>query len=233
MEETFDCLVGGAGEQQKRFTLHNDFFIPRSEFFTAARSAAWNKDPLKPTTLDDADDDPEVFANYMRSFYLGNASFLPDSEKAGFQPLIKAYVLADKLGDLMTANMVIDRIITYSDEVFRLPSIDEVHLAYSSTASGSPLRALFCDHFIHEAGAQYLIDKKLSEIDRDFFQDIAVRYLSIKRTKGIAKMSVGDAFGKSISTNDTCHLFHQHNKNHPRTPCMPSPSTSVEVVDID
>jgi hypothetical protein len=231
MEETFDCLVGGAGEQQKRFTLHNDFFIPRSEFFIAARSAAWNKDPLRPTTLDDADDDPEVFANYMRSVYLGNANFLPDSEKAGFQPLIKAYVLADKLGDLMTANMVIDRIISYSDEVFRLPSIDEVQLAYSSTASGSPLRALLCDHFIHEAGAKCLDDKKLSEIDRDFFQDIAVRYLSIKRTRGIVKMSVGDAIGKSISTVDACLLYHQHGKSHPL--CTPSQSTPVGVVDID
>jgi hypothetical protein len=230
MESTFDCLVGSAGELQKRFTLHNDFFIPRSEFFTAARSAAWNKDPLKPTTLDDADDDPEVFANYMRSVYLGNANFLPDSKKAGFKPLIKAYVLADKLGDLMTANMIIDRIISYSDDAFTLPNTDEVQLAYSSTTSGSPLRALLCDHFIHEAGAKYLIDKKLSEVDRDFFQDIAVRYLSIKRTDGIEKVSVGDAFGKRVSTVDACLLYHQHSKNLPL--CTPTWST-VEVVDVD
>jgi len=231
MEDTFDAVVGVKGAQ-KRFTLHTDFFIPRSEFFRAARSATWNKDSQKPTTLDDDDDDPEVFAIYMRCVYLGNVNFLPDPKEIDFIPLIKAYVIADKLGDLMTANMIIDRIISYSDEVNMLAGVDQVELLYNFTASGSPLRALVCDHFIHEADSQYLLKGDLSEIDREFFQDIALRYLSIKRADGNTKLkvSVGTAFGQKVSTVDACPLYHQHNKNHPRHLCTPSQTTPAQVV---
>jgi hypothetical protein len=50
LDNTFDVLVGTKELQnQKRFTLHINCFIPRSGFFRTAESLPWNTDPLKPT----------------------------------------------------------------------------------------------------------------------------------------------------------------------------------------
>jgi hypothetical protein len=49
--------------------LHTDIFTKRSEFFRAARSPAWLKDPLKPVDLEA--EDPEVFEAYFSCVYIG------------------------------------------------------------------------------------------------------------------------------------------------------------------
>jgi hypothetical protein len=234
MESTFDVLVG-TGELQKRFTLHTDFFIPRFEFFKAARSAAWNTDPLKPSTLDNKDDDPAGFSHYARCVYLNNVDFLPHAEestKPHFTSLLRLYILADRLGDLKTANMVIDRLVSYSDEVKRIPGSDDIRLSYNFTASGSPLRAVLRDQFIHEVSANYFQEHKAANSHREFLQDIVVGYLDIKETTNVDKsMSVGDAFRVKVSSMDDGCFYHQHNQTVPR--CSPSQSPPVEVVHID
>jgi hypothetical protein len=68
-EETFDVIVGEAGVDQQRFTLHTDVFTERSEFFRVARSPEWLANPSKPVDL--TDDDPEVFLAYMNCVYFG------------------------------------------------------------------------------------------------------------------------------------------------------------------
>jgi hypothetical protein len=66
--------------------------------------------------------------------------------------LIKLYVLADKLIDLDTANLVMDELIAHVDACKIPPDIDYINIVYQCTPTGSPLRALFCDLYIHEAG---------------------------------------------------------------------------------
>jgi hypothetical protein len=231
--ESFEVLVG-KGLLQKRFTLHNDLFLPRSEFFRAARSATCKKDSQKPTTLDDDDDDPEVFANYMQSVYLGDVTPLSDGDVNNrvvhdrFDSLIALWVLADKLGDLEAANLTIDTIVSYSDEVNLIPGAKNVSLVYRTTVNSSPLRTLMRDLYIHDACEDLRDD--MSEFGLEFYRDVACKYLEVKRASRKYAATVAKAFDTALSNNDRC-LYHSHSPTVPR--CTPSPSTPMEVVQID
>ena len=74
---TFDVVVG-KGPLQQRSTLHTDVFTKRSEFFRAARSPQWLKDPTKP--VDCEDDDPQIFEAYMNVVYSGTDGIKPEVE---------------------------------------------------------------------------------------------------------------------------------------------------------
>jgi hypothetical protein len=62
----FDVLVG---KGKKRFQLYSSVMVQRSEFFRAARSAQWLKDPTKPVDLEDYDAD--IFEAYLNCAYFG------------------------------------------------------------------------------------------------------------------------------------------------------------------
>jgi hypothetical protein len=64
--QMFDVLVG---KEKKLFKLYTSVMIQRSEFFRAARSAQWLKDPTKP--VDRSDFDADIFMAYLNCAYLG------------------------------------------------------------------------------------------------------------------------------------------------------------------
>lgn len=66
LASTFNVLVGKA-ETSQRFMLHTNVFIPRFEFFRAARSSQWLSDPQKPVDLEDKD--VEIFPLYTNCVY--------------------------------------------------------------------------------------------------------------------------------------------------------------------
>lgn len=198
LSETFDVLVGSEGLQQ-RFTLHGNLFIPRSEFFRAARSSAWCKDPKTPTTLEN--DDPAVFENYMHCIYLGDVTPLTGGKDLSnaaptrhIQALVRLYVLADSLSDLMTANLVIDKIYEHSRASKVVPNPETISLAYNNTAPGSPLRAMFRDLIIHEASSAYLDPYQASDVYVEFYRDFMHEFLTIKFDHSLPEASIRDAF---------------------------------------
>jgi RNA recognition motif-containing protein len=73
-----------------------------------------------------------------------------DVDDAKIRALIKLYVLADKLIDPQTANLVIDALVGHVDALPYLPGTVFVNIVYRCTPTGSPLRALFRDWNIHE-----------------------------------------------------------------------------------
>jgi len=171
----------------------------------------------------------------MRCIYLGNVDFLPvdiQLNKSEFSSLIRLYVLADKLCDLRTANMVIDRFVSYSDKAETIPGPGDVELSYNSTASGSPLRKVLCDYFLHEIRDDDLNTMaKTNELPRDFLQDVVVGYLEIKHTNVGKPKAVGAPFRLTISKMARCR-YHQHcSKSVPE--CTPSQPALVKVVSID
>jgi hypothetical protein len=64
--QMFGVLVG---KEKKRFQLYSSVMVQRSEFFRAARSAQWLKDPTKPVDLEDYDAD--IFEAYLNCAYFG------------------------------------------------------------------------------------------------------------------------------------------------------------------
>jgi hypothetical protein len=61
---------------------------------------------------------------------------------AHYISLAKLYILADKLGDLATANLVIDEFTRFNCSITYNPSAEVVNLVYESTVHGNPLRRL-------------------------------------------------------------------------------------------
>jgi len=93
-------------------------------------------------------------------------------DDAGTRVLIKLYVLAVKLIDIHTANLVIDAMITHID-LSEVPDSIFINIVYKCTPTGSPLRALFRDLNIHETEYtwfQEILQRKQS-LPVDFLND--------------------------------------------------------------
>ncbi|KAM0724244.1 hypothetical protein Q7P37_000126 [Cladosporium fusiforme] len=163
-EETFVVLVG-TEDCHKRFIVHHDAIVQRSDFFKAARSVQWKTDPLKPVCLED--DDPEVFTTYLNCVYF-NKVMLPGSNQPAFkkpnenvpkrwdrsfEALVATYILADKLLDHVTTDLVSDEVLRHSTVTSSIPSAKTVALAYQSTTENAPLRQLLRDICAHHANS--------------------------------------------------------------------------------
>lgn len=105
----------------------------------------------------------------------------------GFKDLIATYVLADKLMDPTTANMVIDDIIWFGEETLTVPTVEPINLAYDSTLPGSPLRKLIRDLYIHEALHNSVETTMQSDPHPDFLVDFAIESNKLK-WDGISRM---------------------------------------------
>jgi hypothetical protein len=216
LDDTFFVLVSNELQEQKCFTLHTNVFVARSGFFKAARPAAWNTDPLKPMILDD--DDPEVFENYMRCVYSGDLDPFPYErlglDDAHVNALIKMWVLADKLLDPKTANLVMDKIVNFCAALIEFPDISCFKLAYSSTAKGSPLRSFFCAMVLCEDMWGVFDDP--NELPPDFFLDMAVELIRMKK-ESHGNGIINRVVGTTISCLPLCR-WHQHDGEK----CKPS-----------
>lgn len=103
LASTFDVLVGKA-ETLQRFMLHINVFIPRSEFFRAARSSQWLSDPQKPVDL--KDEDVEIFSLYMNCVYFGSKILKVESLEV--DPPDTSEDITDKAGDEERLNDRVD-----------------------------------------------------------------------------------------------------------------------------
>jgi hypothetical protein len=122
----------------------------------AASSARWTSG-TKPVDL--TEHEPEVFETYIQCVYYGTVTSpeLPSCKgDDSFKGLITLYLLADKLNDIITTNLVADEIIRTSEDLRKVPNSLCVTLAFDSTVAGSPLRKLCRDYYAHEAAVGVL-----------------------------------------------------------------------------
>lgn len=222
--KTFDVLVG-SGEEQQRFTLHRDIFVPRSQFFGAARSSRWNMDPS--ITVDLTDEDPQIFTLYLHCIFVGvqNLGEILDGEKYGnlkkplhelnlvndyretiayfdvrFNFLSELYFFADKIKDFPIANEAIDEIIRMSDRCGIVPWTEKINEVYERTTKGMGLRRLMLDYLIYELKAPEY-DKLLPEVLAEYMSTI---FTIIAEQPG---WTIQDAFGRKVSS---WHSSHYH-----------------------
>jgi hypothetical protein len=219
LNPTFDVVVGS-----ETFSLHTNIFTERSEFFRAARKPEWlGRNPKKPVDLED--EDPEVFNGYMNCVYVGKGSLKHyvdavqscsevdrnNNVNAGFNELIQVYLLADKLQDLSTANMIIEEIKQFSDNVDRVPSDGCYTYVYSNTTPHNPLRKLMRDFWMHEMNPAH--HRSADDLPRALMEDILLEFMRIKDQDWNA--IVHNAFTRVHTKIDRCY-YHQHNDKHPR-----------------
>jgi hypothetical protein len=121
------------------------------------------------------------------------------------------YLLADKLQDLATTNMVIDEIMQFSDIT---GSVSNYNYVYDHTTPYSPLRKMRRDYWMHKSNAPDT--NGVDELSRELTTDILLEYMRIKERDW--KAMVEKAFSRSLSENtkeDKCY-YHQDDDKHPR-----------------
>jgi hypothetical protein len=150
-------LVGATSDQQSS-TVYHDIATKRSDFFRVARSSRWT-DPKKPTEL--VDDQPSAFHAYLHCLYFDEKVFLGrkteahaadnsnDNSSSSSQVgetmrfVLDLYILADKLLDPTTANIVMDKIIRHLEKKhWTLDHTTVVHV-YASTQMAACCATLF------------------------------------------------------------------------------------------
>jgi hypothetical protein len=157
-DSIFDIFVG-KGDSQWLFSVYEDVVTQRSKFLRVARQQCdrwWQYNKARMLV----DEDPQVFSAYLYTVYFGlestreqiasdgpgtatkTVSKEKDVKKAKF--LTDLHLLADKLRDPTTANLVIDELISVIDRSEEL--VQEIAVkVYVSAKSDSPLRRLVRD----------------------------------------------------------------------------------------
>ena len=103
-----------------------------------------------------------------------NTSYDEENDSVGnamTRVLIKLYMLADKLIDLHTANLVIDELVRHVDGLTFMPGAYFIRIVYQCTPRSGPLRALFRDWYIHE-GDYTWDDWEDFNVPVEFLQDL-------------------------------------------------------------
>jgi hypothetical protein len=150
------------GQQAKLFNVHKNIICNRAPFYKAACAPCWTE-ASQPIKL--PEDDPEIFDIYLHCVYtncvdVGDLNDILAGEECSaknmrpYRRLVRSYILADRLGDIITANMIIDEIILHSDDQLTLPSDDVIAFVAQTMPLQSPLCRLFVDYFVHEANAE-------------------------------------------------------------------------------
>jgi hypothetical protein len=185
-------MFAGNGESRPLFTIHEDVITQRSKLLRTARQQKKNWKKSKASML--KDEDPQVFSAYLHTVYFGvvslknrtaedaagNATGNASRNKEVARFLIDLYLLADKLLDSVTANMVIDEILSFFDRNIGPLSGVTPHV-YASTADGSPLRMLVRNFYIHEVNRSWPTSAGEWDLPTEFLQDFALEICRLQQ----------------------------------------------------
>ena len=105
----------------------------------------------------------------------------------GSEALIKLYLLADKLQDFATANIIMDQLIKFVAETGEIPKHGPTSLAYNSSACSNPLRALLRDYWVYHMPTDVADHLKTNNSPKDFLQDVATELMLLKLDKFTTK----------------------------------------------
>jgi hypothetical protein len=210
------------GKHRKSFSVHKNIVCARSPFFAAACSERWIESKSKSIEL--PEDDPDVFDIYLHCVYT-NCVDVGDTEEAlesedGFDEhereclrLLNTYILADKVGDVITSNMVIDEIILMSEETDLLPSSKVTGIAASTAPPETPIYQLYLDFYVYEAGVSAIQTFKRGYVPEAFM--LSVLEEKTKLSEDNRTVKIEDVFEYGFTTNHKCR-YHRHDNEHPR-----------------
>jgi hypothetical protein len=198
--------------------------MPRSEFFKGAQSDGYGGAD-KPTIL--ADESPSTFKKYTRYVYFGVTPEEPKyqnsmisrvyNKPAHFGNQIGLYLLADRLGDHKTANLMTDEIYTYSCLVEEQHEKQDVNLVYRSTEPDNLLRALLRDMMIYHGHPDDWPNESLRGYDYRFRDDLLLKFMDLRGVKEFCT----EVLEKMVASCE----YHIHGKHEK---CAQSPSIGVE-----
>jgi len=160
------------------------------------------------------EDTPEVFTIYLRCLYRNTIACEGRSGSAAcFGLAIEVYILADKLGDLTSANLAIDHIVHLSDERHGIPSYRWAEYIFDYTPERSPLQRLMVDFLVQEGSKSNFEGEYFDTITLTFAKAVIKEYYRLVREGWDKKVKV--SFDRHASERPRC-WYHQHNDDHPK-----------------
>jgi hypothetical protein len=140
--------------------------------------------------------------------------------------LIDLYLLADRLQDMETANLVMDNLLRFSTEGRQCFAAEIVRRGYDATVHGNPLRKFMRDECVYETQSSEYMDYHVESAHPDFTRDAMVEFLRLRDENLEEKIeNVYSIHDKHMRNADKCH-YHQHSETHPR--CVPEPRKERE-----
>ena len=157
------------------------------------------------------DDQPEVFQAYLTLVYTDTVENDPETPGYPYPGLIKLFILADKLHDLVAASKVMDETLAIPSKINCFPNTSAIRLAYWETARGEPMQRLMAQLYVH--GPNDLPNSsQLMSLPREFLADVASSFMGVKNH--FPNSSVKQTFSQETSPNDRCR-YHLHNAEYP------------------
>ena len=141
-----------------------------------------------------------------------------------YNTLTKLYLLADKLQDTTTANVVMDKMEQFYKYQCVHPGNLPVSTAYQFTVEESPLRKLLRDIWLYDTNLVSIKQFQQNEFPSEFLHDVLELYMSIKKSGPEKLDSFYDITANDGSLNkDNCAIpvrcrYHQHDDEHPFCP---------------
>ena len=159
--ETVTVAVG-SGNNSASFTVHTSVIKGRSTFFESALSGRWETDRK---SIELPEDDPAVFDLYLQCLYRNDGSVRLDHVDQGqcdsfstygksaqeevFDLYARVWILADKLGDCKSANLLIVALLFDILDVIEVPTPRTIAYIWARTRDGSPLRKLCVECWLY------------------------------------------------------------------------------------
>ncbi|KAF2766626.1 hypothetical protein EJ03DRAFT_353766 [Teratosphaeria nubilosa] len=143
-----------------------------------------------------------------------------------FLLLTKAYVLADKLNDLTSADIIIDKIIQEVEFRDCVVASDSIEYAFKNQAQTSPLRRLFVDLYVHEADERSFCNA-LPRVPAELVLAVAREFNRLACVQENSQKRVSEVFNQRTCYMERCH-YHQHDHEHKR--CGYAQSASYRVL---
>jgi hypothetical protein len=211
------------GPGKTRFLVHKDKLLQRSTFFKAACSERWQQSGSKAIEL--PEDIPDIFEIYIHCVYhdkvdvgdlsqrIGEESATWDDENMSFNRLIHTWALADKLGDLMSTNALMDFLADYSDRTGFVPGGKLSAIAYEMSTEGSCMRQLIVDQYVYEREKIALEDaEQYGEQLTAFVLDVFAEDARAKAENGWK--TIAEVYNEGFTLKHRCR-YRQHDADHP------------------
>lgn len=205
------------GREQQEFMVHQNEICARSGFFKAACSQQL-ANPDDTRTVELPGEEICIFDLYLSCLYKNLADVGDTAQSiagehvgenfAGLRTehrLVKSYLLADKLGDVFSANIFIDKLVQHYTSNNYICSAQSAALVANSLASESPLRQLMVDMLSDTTYPSIIQDLcKLDSAPKEFISQILIKKDELSR-KGVPPK------GRMYRDQPKC-TYHQHDE---------------------
>jgi hypothetical protein len=177
LTEEVTVLVGSS---EKRFMIHKDALVRHSTFFRAAINGGFRE--AKENLIRLPEINPKEFAIFAHWAY-SNELIVMEPQDTGNDKfgryqrlrLIRAYILADRLGIVRLQNQSMDNYIESMENFHRTPNRINIASVYEQLPERSPMRQLMLDYCVSYKKASWM-KENAKYLPEEFTRDCLVAF---------------------------------------------------------